>query len=399
MSAAAHSGWRAHVAGLALAGGLVALVVAWTGSPDEQVNMPDDALTYPLHGYLDNYQRHPRLASMLARTLADGSSIVLMGSSELTTADHPAKPVNFFNQRLGRPLLALGHAGNQSFSIHAQLLAADTDLTRSRIAILVSPSWFVDRAGRTGTELAAFLEYQPSPSLYRIHRRVQRGDTLARPVSRYMAAHAEELGSAQPIALWLARNGSTGGRIRYAFSQPWNAAVIAATAEDMLSASSPVEAPLTSVPDTAVIDWEALYAESEAAHRAQCTNNQAFVNDAYYAEHVQGRIRRLEVLSALDNRELRDFRALADFLQSTHAKPLFILQPLNGHVYGNLGELDPLMEEVQRVIADHGFACYDLWTSDADALRPGTLTDVMHLGALGWYRVDSALNAYFHVDR
>jgi len=36
-----------------------------------------------------------------------------------------------------------------------------------------------------------------------------------------------------------------------------------------------------------------------------------------------------------------------------------------------------------------------LWTSDTTRFEPGILTDVMHLGPLGWYRVDSALATYF----
>ncbi|MFN8351238.1 MAG: D-alanyl-lipoteichoic acid biosynthesis protein DltD [Flavobacteriales bacterium] len=399
MTVPPHSGWRTHAIGLALAAAIAIPAGLWIGERSGCGCAFPTPLRSPLRGYLDTYKAHPHLASALAHTLEDGTSLVLLGSSELTTADHPSKPVNFFNQRLGIPLLALGHAGNQSFSIHAQLIAADVDLRKARLAILVSPSWFVDRSALTGTELAAFLDYQPSPSLYRIHRRIRRGDTLALPVGRYLAEHLDELGAAQPIALWLARNGSLSGRLRYAFSQPWNAAIIRLTEERMDVDLRPPPEPLAAPEDTVAPDRQALYAAAEAEHRSQCTNNRVFVNDAYYAEHVQGRTRRLDVHAEADNRELRDFRALLDFLHTSHAEPLFILQPLNPYVYENLPEADATMDAIRSAIQAHGFDLFDLWTSDTAAFRPGTLTDVMHLGPLGWYRVDSALNAYYHEAR
>jgi poly-D-alanine transfer protein DltD len=189
------------------------------------------------------------------------------------------------------------------------------------------------------------------------------------------------------------------GRIRYAFSQPWNAAVITSTEQEMLYTPQLSVKYLPTPTDTAAIDWTSLYAEAEAMHRSQCTNNPVFVIDDYYAEHVNGGHKHPDVLDEADDRELRDFRAFLDFLRVAHAKPLFILQPLNPYVYENLRELDPVMGTVRDAIRDHGFTCFDMWTSDTSTFRPGTLTDIMHLGPLGWYRVDSALQAYFHVDR
>lgn len=395
MNVPAHSGWRAH--GLALfAGAAMAVGLGWWLQVGGGCNCAFPAkLTYPLHGYIDNYATEPRLSSMLARTLADGSSIVLLGSSELATADHPAKPVNFFNKELGRPLFAIGHDGNQTFSMHAQLIAADIDLKNAELAILISPSWFVDRAGRSGTELATFLEYQPSPSLYRIQSRIKAGDPLAAPVGVFMAEHERELGSAQPIALWLARNASPTGRWLYAFSQPLNDAVIRATSEDMLFEPRLKEETLPARADTIPMDWSARYAQGRAEHLAKCTNNKVFVNDAYYAEHVHGKTREVDIHPLDANRELRDFRGLLDYLKATNAKPFFILQPLNPYVYTNLKALDPTMNAVRQELDQAGFRYLDMWVTDTADFQPGTLTDVMHLGPLGWYRVDSAMATYF----
>lgn len=396
MNGPAHSGWLNH--GLAVALVFAGLWVLYERTEQVEVGStsPDPGrMDYPLHGYLDNYKGTPYLAAVLAKSLSDGSSIVLLGSSELTTADHPSKPVNFFNDELHVPLFALGHAGNQSFSMHAQLIAAGGDLTHARLAILVSPSWFVDKSGRRGTELAAFLEYQPSPSLYRIQQRVDEGDPWAVPVGTYMAEHAQELGSAQPIVQWITRNASSTGRYLYTFSQPWNAAIIRYTRPQMLGA--PSLRPWSPEPRGAFPpeQWRSLFEKGVAEHLARCTNNRFFVNDGYYAEYVNGRTRILDIWPVEENRELNDFIGLLDFLEAAHAKPYFILQPLNPYVYTNTEELEPTIERIRQELNARDFSYLDLWVHDTADFRPGTLTDIMHLGPLGWYRIDSAMAGYF----
>jgi D-alanine transfer protein len=347
-----------------------------------------------LRNHYANYLDEPWLASMLATTLAAGRSVVLFGSSELTTPDHPAKPVVFFNDGLGQPLIAVGHAGDQSFSIHAQLIAADTLLEQARLVILLSPGWFIGDAAVDGTALSAFLEYQPAPSLYRVRRRLQRGDHEADAVCAYLAEHAHELGSMQPIAVDLARRASFTARSGYAFSRPYYDAVLDHTAQWMLRV--PHMPPDQHQPkDTAPPDWKALYAAAAEEHRAACTNNPFLVNDAYYAQHVQGRTREVRTIPLAENREYRDLQALLDFLVRAQARPLFVMQPLNPYVYTNLKDLDPTIDSITNSISAHGFRCLNLWTSDTTTFAPGLLTDVMHLGPRGWYQVDSAILAHF----
>lgn len=398
MSAPAHSGWFDHMLAVVLGGlvtwGVVAYKDHFGGCGCAFPIKPD--FDYPLNGYFGNYAEHPRLAAALRRTFEEGSSIVLLGSSELTTADHPSKPANFFNQQLRVPLLALGHAGNQSFSMHAQLVATGADLSHAKLAILVSPSWFVDKSGLTGTELATFLEYQPSPSLYRDQQRIEAGDPLVHPVSAFMAEHEHELGSAQPVVQWITRNASPTGRWLYGFSQPWSAAIIKATRAEMLR--DPVFDTLPVEParhDPAPAEWDTLYRHAVRDHLAQCTNNKVYVYDAYYAEHVQGQTRQLEPHEFGENREMHDFIVLLDFLKTQHAQPFFILQPLNPYVYTNLKDVGPTMARIRKELDMRDFRYLNLWIDDTADFQPGVLTDVMHLGPLGWYRIDSAMAAYF----
>lgn len=354
-----------------------------------------DTLDYPLHGYLANFDGYPFLSDALHKTLTDGSSILLMGSSELTSADHPSKPVRFFNNELNVPLVAIGHAYNQSFSIYAQLLATGADLTNARVAILVSPTWFFGKEGKRGSNLASFLEYQPSPSLYRIQQLVKDRDTLATPVPAYLYEHIDELGSTQPIVQWLTRDGSWRSRALYSFSEPWYAEVIRRTRPEML-AEQPVSLWTPEPRQHLTAErWKELYKEGIAEHLAQCTNNSVYVYDEYYTEYVKGETRKLEAEGFEKNREMHDLLRLLNYVQAKGGRPFFIIQPLNPYVYTNLKEMTPIVDWVRGQLDQRDLPYLDLWVDDTTQFRPGTLTDVMHLGPLGWYRVDSAMNAYF----
>ncbi|MBK7945989.1 MAG: hypothetical protein IPJ85_12110 [Flavobacteriales bacterium] len=378
---------------------MLAAVLLWAAVPKlPTAETPESAtrLAHPLSGYLENHRAEPWLCALLGQSLRDGGSIILFGSSELTSEDHPAKPVNFFNNELRVPLLALGHAGNQCRSIHAQLIAADAPLQHARIAILLSPGWFLGRSAERGTELEAFLEYQPSPSLYRIAARAANGDTGIAPVTDYLLEHAHELGAAQPVVKWLLRDATAAGRLRYFFAQPWDRWRIEASAAPMVS-DPPIRSHLVewAMPEMDSVPWQVLFKRSREEHLTACTNNSVFVNDHYYATYVQGGTKTIDAVAMEKSRELRDLKRLLGYLKQEGADPLFVLQPLNPYVYTNLHDADATMDEVRSLVEGHGFTLLDQWSSDPERFTPGVLTDVMHLGALGWYQVDSALMAHF----
>lgn len=388
-----------HLAAIALAGMAFVVIcpqLAKRGIFTPQVEAPASKLAWPLEGYVPTYADEPYLAALLHRSLADGTSIILFGSSELTTAEQPTKPTVFFREEVDAPLLAVGHAGNQSFSIHAQLIAADTPLDRARLVILVSPGWFSGNSAKDGTSLEAFLEYQPSPSFYRVEQRVQRGDTLAAPYLAFLLDHKAELGAAQPIVQSMLRDADPVEGLLYGFGWPWLRYQVDVTAPRMLAVPElQGEVQPWSMPTSTPQQWEERYRMAVAAHLAQCTNNRVYVNDEYYTQYVHGDHFTVTPVPLGDSREMRDMLSLLGFLKVSGAKPLFVIQPLNPYVYTNVQELTPTMVAVRRAIEGHGFTALDMWVDDTARFEPGTLTDVMHLGPLGWSRIDSAITAFF----
>jgi D-alanine transfer protein len=382
---------------------LLACALLWIVSPlihtdtsKTESTVRTTRLSWPLSGYLDNYKTEPYLSSLLAGTLADGSSIVLFGSSELATEDHPAKPVNFFNKRLKQPLLAIGHDGNQCLAIHSQLITAGGDLSRAKLAILLSPSWFGGAPGRRGTELSCFLEYNPSPSLYRLVDRMANADTLVRPAQQYLVQHANDLAAAEPIVKYLVQSGSALNTAKYWFALPWTSNLKDHAQPVMMLEPKPLMAP--DIHTGVAIDppeWDSLYADAVKAHLSVCTNNEVFINDEFYSTYINGDTRLLRPLPVEENREFQDLIALLDYLVAMNADPVFIVQPVNPFVYTDLDAFDPTIQRIKDELRSRGFAYLDLWATDTAHFDPGVLTDAAHLGAYGWYRVDSMILAHF----
>lgn len=394
MNGAPVSGWREHGTAILLASCMVGAVAMFTDLLRPANMIASTGLTLPLHGHMDNYAREPFLSPLLASALSDGSSIVLFGSSELTTKDHPAKPINFFNKRLGRPLLVIGHDGNQCFAIHSQLISAGSELSKAKLAIMLSPSWFGGTPGQRGTELSCFLEYNPSPSLYRVHQRLMNGDTTTLPVQDYLVRHADDLSMASSVVKEIIARGSALESAKHWFVRPYDALVVEGTRNNMLDMPLLGTVPLARG-DSSEVDWAALRAVAVAEHVAECTNNRFYINNEYYSTYVNGSTRLLRPLEEKDNQELRDLIALLDHLKNMNADPLFVVQPVNPFVYVDVRGFTATMDRVKAELDERGFAYLDLWEDDTARFRPGVLTDAAHLGALGWYKVDSALMAHF----
>lgn len=388
-----------HLAAIALAALAFVGIHPWLvkqGILEHQEEAPASGLSWPLNTDLANYSGEPYLAALLNRTLTEGSSLVLFGSSELTTENQPTKATVFFRNEMPVPLLTIGHDGNQCLSIHAQLLAADAPLHNAKLIILLSPGWFSGRSAKRGTALESFLEYQPSPSVYRIRRRYLAGDTLVKPYLRFLAHNRTELTDAQPVVKLLLRNADTRERLAYGFSTPWVRYQVDVTAPRMLAEPEiPGEVKTWQMGHFSQEEWEARYQKAVAAHLVQCTNNSYYINDDFYTQYVRGETREVEVVPLDRNTEYKDFIALLDFLKLEEANPLFIIQAINPYVYTNVKDLTPTIDAVRQAAEERGFTVSDHWVDDTAHFQPGLLTDVMHLGPLGWARIDSAIMAKF----
>ncbi len=153
-----------HVAAAATA---VALAYgAFCGADDVLSNIvhPVSTVAASKSNYLPNLgpdwgTQHVNL-NRLGNALSDGTLVVL-GSSELSSHDLRFVPYRFFPEELKVPTLAYGHAMFQSYGIVSVLESVADSLTpNTRLVIMVSPAWFA-----SGGQLprSAFAEHVTGP--------------------------------------------------------------------------------------------------------------------------------------------------------------------------------------------------------------------------------------------
>jgi poly-D-alanine transfer protein DltD len=97
-------------------------------------------------------------------------TIFLLGSSELVYQS-PAIPYNFISSHFKTKLKAVGHAGNQCFSIYTQLLANYQRLNNAPVVVIISPGWFESKASK-GTTSKIFLEWVMIPLRFLILKKM-----------------------------------------------------------------------------------------------------------------------------------------------------------------------------------------------------------------------------------
>ena len=202
-----------HVAAATTA---VALAIgAYLGADDvlSRIVLPVAAPAADKSNYLPNLgpdwgTQHVNL-NRLGNALSDGTLVVL-GSSELSSHDLRFVPYRFFPEELKVPTLAYGHAMFQSYGMVSVLESVADSLTpNTRLVIMVSPAWFA-----SGGQL-------PQQRL----RRACHGAGLEPPLGQAQHARAvadldqrqRELGPA------LAHSERPGGRAEGQVSLWWNA--------------------------------------------------------------------------------------------------------------------------------------------------------------------------------
>ena len=146
-------------------------------------------------GILYNYDFGLESEYSFYNALNDSNSIVLMGSSELTQSDtNRAMPFNFIPKNSHFNLLAIGIGGNQCFSIYTQLYSARKYLNNSKIVIIISPNWFINRYS-VGTSLASFFKFNNNRFLHRIINNSSQNDLFKNYIGEYIVKNYSNIES------------------------------------------------------------------------------------------------------------------------------------------------------------------------------------------------------------
>jgi D-alanine transfer protein len=347
----------------------------------------DMILNYYAKPLQDSLQKTVSLQSDL-----ETGKIVVFGSSELVLyPNQKFLPQNYFNNDLNLPLRVQGNEGQQDFVIMAQLAACDNDIVRqnARVVVLLSPSWFTG-ANDNGLTMPKFLEYMYSGMMNKLYFQSETEDKYKNLVSDYIQKNITLIKDPNFIykfPLDTLEDNYLDNEIKKNLIEAFDSKDINPQVVTYVKPK---------------LDYDSL--KIEANNIALSTSNNTYgIHNEYYTTYIEPEIQKgnfpfsIVVPPELDkNQEYQDFLILLDFLKSYKIKPLFVMQNLNPYVFAkNRDEANDLMLNIKSKVLEHGFEYLDMWSYKKEDYQLGSMTDIVHMGELGWVTVDKKIIDYF----
>ena len=100
------------------------------------------------------------------------------------------------------------------------------------------------------------------------------------------------------------------------------------------------------------------------------------------------------------NQEYQDFLALLNLLSNYKIKPLFIIEDFHPDIYiNNREKMENIIGVIKSKIEEYNYAYYDMWSYKKEDYRLGMLTDLVHLGEVGWVKLDQKIIEHFMAEK
>jgi|GEM_PF-5734097 len=384
-------GWPRHLAAMACAAVLLFLLGDVASHVSAGLTLPYDSRHAHLNS-LGEGQPFTRGYQYVADRLRTGDAVVLFASSELVNRKTPFVAHNFLPDRLGIPLVSLGRGYFQSFPEYLLLSSLAPQLNASsRVVILFSPGWI--NLNRVPPNF--FPYYLQDDLVYDTRRH---GGDLG-DLSGYLHDRSDDLEHLSPALREVMRALPVGPPSRprrllawgsdlllqaRGWSYQWVAALYKLSA--WLDGGAPPALPPASEPD-----WPDLERQAIADETPLMTNNQLWVHDQYFTQYLTDHPHGGASLFGQETHEdveLSYLRRNLELLRKHDAKVLLVILPLNGRVYGDLDRFQPVRPQIHAMADELGVQLYDMWEQTPEI---GLMGDGMHIGSLGWVRIDRAI--------
>jgi D-alanine transfer protein len=316
-------------------------------------------------------------------------SLVVWGSSELTGRDTMGYIThNFFPKQYNIPTLSMGHAGNQCFSILCQIAALNKYTKGRKMVFIISPGWFTSYYAK-GTSTSSFLEFNNSTFLKSIiHSSVP--DIYKNYISDYIYKKRDDINSmGREMKRLMYMNNKM--NIDYPFYALDHGFTSLFSKEQSSTYFNNYIYKSDSVSSVMYIntDLDKIKSQAKEDFMNICTNNDVYVNDKYYNLYVKDKDKFVQQIVPREaNREMDDFNMLVSLISYLEIDAAFIIQNLNPYVYKNLQDMKPIIDELQNITQKHNYPTYNMFTYSTKDYDSGELTDVMHMGNLGWIKVN-----------
>lgn len=346
--------------------------------------------TSPTRGTQANYELGEQGELHFMSSLARKNQITLLGSSEMN--DSPYASYHFLPDSVGIPAMGFGHAFHQCFAMYCELLAAEEYLENAKVCILLSPGWFVTE----GTNTEAFVEFVPSNFLSRIYNNPKVSNAEKDFVGQYISKHKADFSGLTKAMKSLA-DGAEKRQKLFSVSltlQKWLSQQYEMDFNPIRNANYKTLGAILAKKNFNISPSVYARLEKEAIQKSK--NNNMFVDSSYYRTILLDENGKLKPgviadIALQKNTELEDFKQLVKLLKSRKVDATFVIQSLNPYYYQNMKGYEPLIALLTKELDQAGIPYLNMYTTEKSKYRPGMLSDVMHLGDLGWMQINSFL--------
>lgn len=323
----------------------------------------------------------------LAGSLKNPESITIFGSSELGV--QPYSPYFFLPDSLHIPTVAFGHAHHQSFAMFCELLAMQKEIKKTKICILISPSWFETE----GTYIDAFLEYIRPNFLKSIIQNKKIPQSYKLEIGKYLSRNSNLIDYPSQSIHYLMN-------LYQHRKTPFLNTIIKKQNAGNLGVRYDVKTAKNTMSKKSEVNWNKIKKNLQNTFISSIKSNSLFIVDEFYTSNLsyEGhpyRHGKTDNFNRLTNQELKDFQLLVELLKKYNCDASFVIQPLNVYHYNDLKNFNEIIPSVVDIIKQNNFPYMNMFVTKKEDYEPGTLTDVMHLGDYGWMKINKFLvNTY-----
>jgi D-alanine transfer protein len=329
----------------------------------------------------------------------------IYGSSEMSMINdyHPAK---VFTPETGVTPFLIGKGGSQTI-IHVLSLGSLENLQGKKVVVFLTPQWYGPNGIQTSTFEGNFSPLHAYQVLYSSELSPRLKRQIAQRILKFPGAY-KDYPYLKKVLTDEANSGIKAKAEQFVSRVPARLEYAALEVQDFLKTKWHVEnLSLKKIREYSQKEknlkpmaWDQLREEAKLVGRNSTTNNSFGMDNKFYEEYLISRLQEKKNADKDDklsvSPEYDDLQLLMQVLREKGAKPLFVIQPMNGRWYDYSGlqrsEREFCYAKLNRLIQEEGYPVADFSSHEYEDYY---LKDPWHLAWKGWVDVNQRLYDFY----
>ena len=334
--------------------------------------------------------------------ILDEKSILVLGSSELSSADSIAFPNYLYNGgNSDYRIIPIGRGNNQSLFHTISIGALSNNIKNNKVVLIISPQWFTKVNTTSQIFSSRFSERMYVDFLKNNKISTENKKKIAEKVENLLE---EDLPQQERVknmnSLYLYNDLNIFNRIKYLirnkfmdlkstymfYKEMKNYYITNNRSKDKIKANE--------------IDYKQLLVDAELQGEKECTNNEFGIYDSYYDKYIKDIFiskKNSQVNdSYTESPEYDDLKMFLNVCNDLKLDVMLISIPVNGLWYDYVGfpkdNRDKYYENIREISKNYDVKLADF--SDRE-YEKYFLRDIMHIGWKGWVYVDEAIYDFY----